>query len=431
MDIVLPKELAYAPSLPSLPECTNTEVILAPVNGATFGASQLIQFDLPARGMCDPASMYLRYKVSVSASGTPGTIPTARATPLYSFFSKHETIIGSQIVESINNYGQVCCMWNNLTMDVAQKYGAQFQLGLTGTGNDVQDGYAFGDNAAASITLAGVFPNIIQSCEKLVPLEFMPNVRLQLTTSSIAEVLNTPGNATFTISNVELVFNQINFTGDVYNMVKGMGEKFYLKSQSWANMGASVASGLVGTAELVYNARYSSIKSLFSIFTPNSPGAVNGIYDSVDLTSNSGSYQFSVAGTNYPSRELSTLNNKAGIMAELRKAVGGLYTGVNSTSINRVEFSYIDSTVSNAGGTGAGTAPTTIAEPSKFIVGCNVEKLSTNGALLTGISTQNSAITLRIQNGTATRSGYTVYLVALYDALLEIEPLIKNTTVKQ
>ena len=427
MDFVLPKELAYSPSLPSLPECTNTEVVLAPVNGASFEPSQLIQFDLPARGMLDPSSMYLRYKLNVIGNVIDAT-PEIKATPLYSIFSKHETIIGSQIVESINNYGQVCCMWNNLTMDVAQKYGAQYQLGLSTDGTTTQDGYRFSVIAVAgntgSISLAGVMPNIIQSCEKLVPLEFMPNVRLQLTTSSIADafvagagVLQLPRN--YTISNVELVFNQINFTGNVYDTVKSMGDKFYLKSQSWANMGSSVSSGLVGTAELVYNARYSSIKSLFAIMSPRVATCVNGIYDSVDLTSNNGSYQFSVAGVNYPSRELSTLNNKAGIMAELRKAVGGLHGGLNSTSINRTEFSYVDN------------ATTTLSENGKFFVGCSVEKLSTNGALLTGVSTQNSAITLRIQTGTATTHGYTVYLVALYDALIEVEPLIKNATVKQ
>ena len=60
MNVVLPKELAYSPSLPSLPECLSQEVVLAPVNGGSFGASSLIQFDLVSRGFIDPASLYIR-----------------------------------------------------------------------------------------------------------------------------------------------------------------------------------------------------------------------------------------------------------------------------------------------------------------------------------------------------------------------------------
>jgi hypothetical protein len=37
MSIVLPKELAYTPSLPTIPAGTiSKEIVLAPVNGATF-----------------------------------------------------------------------------------------------------------------------------------------------------------------------------------------------------------------------------------------------------------------------------------------------------------------------------------------------------------------------------------------------------------
>lgn len=429
MDIVLPKEIAYSPSLPSLPECNNTEVVLAPVNGATFGPSQLIQIDIPSRGLLDPSSMYVRYKETTFNSTGSAISVGIKSIPLYTFFTKLETIIGSQIVESINNYGQVCAMWCNLTMDMAQKYGAQYQLGLSGDSPTTQDGsgsITVSANGSHNISLAGVLPNILQSAEKLVPLEFMPNVRIQLTTASIAEAFGVTATApaivlpsNYSISNFELCYNQINFTGNVYDMIRSMGEKFYIKSQSWANMGASVSSGVVGTTELVYNARYSSVKSLFALLCGTSANCMNGVYDSIDLTANNGSYQFSVAGTNYPSRELSTINNKAGVMAELRKAVGGLHTGVNSTSINRTEFSYVD------GGS------TTLAENGKFIVGVNTEKLSTNNALLTGISTQNSPITFRIQNGNQTTYAYTVYLVALYDILIEVQPDMKNATVKQ
>ena len=86
MDIVLPREIAYAPSLPALPECTNTEIVAAPVNGASFGPGQLIQFDLISKGMLDPASVYLRYKYTLTNGA--GERSGIRGTPVYSFFPK-------------------------------------------------------------------------------------------------------------------------------------------------------------------------------------------------------------------------------------------------------------------------------------------------------------------------------------------------------
>ena len=70
MNVVLPKELAYSPSLPALPECLSQDIVLAPVGGSSYGPSQLIQFDLIARGFIDPQSVYLRYKVVLANTGT-------------------------------------------------------------------------------------------------------------------------------------------------------------------------------------------------------------------------------------------------------------------------------------------------------------------------------------------------------------------------
>ena len=66
MDVVLPRELAYSPSLPALPECTSIEIVSSPVNGNTFGAGQLIQFDLVSKGYLDPSSLYIRYNYTMN-----------------------------------------------------------------------------------------------------------------------------------------------------------------------------------------------------------------------------------------------------------------------------------------------------------------------------------------------------------------------------
>jgi hypothetical protein len=72
--------------------------------------------------------MYIRYRYTLTnANGTDTS--AIRGTPVYTFFSKLETIIGSTIYESITNYNQVMNMWVNLQYDVAQKYGLQSAFG--------------------------------------------------------------------------------------------------------------------------------------------------------------------------------------------------------------------------------------------------------------------------------------------------------------
>lgn len=435
MDIVLPREIAYAPSLPALPECTNTEIVAAPVNGGSFGPGQLIQFDLISKGMLDPSSLYIRYKYTLTNGA--GERSAIRGTPVYSFFQKCETIIGSSVVESQNDYNQICNMYTNLQMDIAMKYGNATAYGwLNSEASIAVDGRYCATSEVN--TLAAPIPCILSMAEKLVCLQYMPAVRLQLTTESIANVfvaaITNDGTTyklptAYTLTNVELCYNIIDFNHSVYDIVQNMGDKFYIKSTSFQSMSQYVPSGSTGTNDLIYNCRLASIKSLFVHFCGGTNSrAVNGKFESVDITNAGGELVFTIAGIQYPSRPVSTLNNKSAVMMELKKAVGALHKEGYNFSINADEFNWKDSDL----GTIAIPVPTTLAKPGKFWFGVNTEKLSSSNVLLSGVSTQSSPITLRLGlSSTALVDGYNVTLNAMYDCLLEIDPHNKQCTVKQ
>ena len=429
MNVVLPKELAYSPSLPSLPECVSQEVVLSPVNGSKFGPSQLLQYDLVARGFIDPKSIYLRYTCKLTNSGTE--VSYIKGTPAYTFFNKLETIFGSSIVESVNQYNQVCNMMTNLQYDVGMKYGNMNSLGYSIGGTTLENSIPSLEQldgrkckSSESISMAAPLPCILSAAEKLIPAGLMPNIRVQLTTASITEAFlaSTPPTA-YELSNVELCYTMIDFSGDTNELVKNMGESFYIKSTSFKNMGASLPI-FSGSVDLVYNMRLASIKSLFANFCgQTATKCLNGLFDSIDPTSSAGDLVFSIAGTNYPTRAVSTFNNKAAVLMELKKAVGSLHSESYNTSINNVEFGYQDNGVS--------AAATSIYANGKFYFAANTERLSSNGALLTGCSTQSSPISLRISNSTATAQSYNVYLVAMYDCLIQVNPHERNASVKE
>jgi len=246
-----------------------------------------------------------------------------------------------------------------------------------------------------------------------------------LTVDTIANMFTTAVVPTgFQISNFELCYDSVDFGGQVTQMVQSMGEKIYIKSQSYATSSATLASGTSGTINLIYNTRLSSVKSLIANFGGTASTSLNKLFDSHDVTSQTagtglGSYQYLIGGIPYPARPVSTVNNRAGAFNELRLAVGGLNVGTTDMSITPQEFGY----------TNAGT--TTVRIPSKFYFGTNVERLSTNSALLTGISTLSSPINLQIECPTATNQAFNVMTVCLYDALIEISPMMRDASVKQ
>jgi len=434
----LPASVNYAESLPSLPEnATRYSVALQPVNGSIFGPSSQIQFQFPNRGYLLPDSVYLRYKVLHVSSAAPvqTTQQSIGGTPFFSHFQRLETQFGSITVDSINNYHQVCNMLTNTTMDWASKYGNAYNYGYspkstltTPATTEEMDSYILGAGAAAyteTLMVAGPLPCLLTNCaDKLLPLFAMPTISMVLTIDSINNVVNNPSvSSTFSITVCELCFDFIELGSEVDAMVRGMGDKIYIKSQSFSNSSITMPASANGSQSYIFNQRYASVKGAILLFSgPNEVSTTyktSGLFDSRDPTTNNGSISLNVSGVQYPQKPYSTLNNKAAILIELRKVLGSIYDKSNNLAINSREFQMVDAT----------TCEPTV--PGKFYVGFNLQKLHSN-ALLTGISTNNSNITVNIESGTATSSiaSRTLNLILAYDALIEIDMVNKQSSIK-
>ena len=448
MATVLPKEIDYTP-VASLPEGTQcNSIVSSPVNGQTFGASSIVQFDLVQRGYLVPESMYIRYRLTVTGGTAGAQTNFIRGTPVYSTISRLETIVGSQVIESIQNYNQLSNMLVNCRMNYAQKVGLSNSFGYNvsdaaaaNQGNfGLQSTTAFVGNlpngfnllaataaAPLAISLAAPLGCILSNSDRLVPLKFMPSCRIQLTTETLAQLIrNTAGGnaiASYLISNFELCYDIIEFNPMVDQAISSRGGgAITIKSQSYLSSGVTLPTGSTGSLEFLFNQRLASVKSLFTHLSGTDVAvALNTFMDSVDCTGTAGGdYQWFVAGLPYPARPISTTLNKAGASMELSAAFGPAHDLLTSNfSIHPVEF--------NAGN----TSITSQNVMGKFYLGTNVEKLSTNGALLTGISSQGSPISFRVSIGTATANAQVIQLICLYDALLQIDMASRTLVVMQ
>ena len=436
----LPKSVDYSSPLATLPDGTvNYLVSNTPINNNSFTQGTTIIVDLnnvPA--FLDPASLSFRYKytattATVASNGNAGIV----GCPAYTPFLRVDILANSAVVESINNYNSLATMLTNVGLSVADKLGQQFSLGYAGISGDASmsnqnntDGIVIATNTqtvATVVTAATTVSNYISApligcslayAEKLLPLDYV-NWRIQLTLDSLANIgsqLTGDGALTaYTITNFEIVYNQIQFPMQVYQQIKTSNPKIRIKTKSFGIGSQSISNPSSGTINLYYNLRYASIRSLFLLTAPGNTTSASRAMESVDPTSASGSVQFAVGGVVMPQNPLSTLNNRAGILNELRRAMGSIYEKNNSMSIGASEF------VAIMGGT------TSITIPGKFYVGINTQKLTeSQDYMFTGVSSANSQINVIINTSTATSVALTAYLIANYDAIFEIDTLTKQ-----
>lgn len=417
MSVSLPTAVDYSVGAPSLPNGSRShETVVRSSNGLTFSENQSIVFDLPNAAFLDPASLYIRYKYAF----TNLVGAEMKGTPCYTPFRSLQTYAGSTQLENIQNYGQTANMLVNLTHDVAQKASLAAPFGYfnsTGVPNMEQlDGRVLTVNESG--TFACPLPCVLSNASKFLPLFALPQLRVELTIDTIANMFR--GDTVvvptaMTLSNVELVYKTVDLSPEVEMMVRSQGMT-HIPTQSIMNTAAVLGAATSGSVSLVYNQRLSSIKSAF-IYCANTTADSNQQYDSVDITSGAGSYQLNIAGVSYPQTPYNTALAKNGIFMGLKGAVGSIYSKDNNMAINAVEWGVND-----------GVA-TTLAASGKYIVGIDTELLD-NSYIMSGVSSQNSSITANIVCNTPTVDQHNIHLITSYDGLLEIDFVAGTASLK-
>ena len=471
----LPNLVNYSEPLSVLPDgMQNFSVTCTPVNGSSFGPSSQIIVDLNNIGYLDPASLMIRYNVTytttattVAAAATQGVYGAISGCPVYSPFLRLDTLMNSNVIESVNNYNSVCSMLSNINMSVAAKLGQQYPLGYGSDNyefNENTDGFiggivgtgVVGQILTKTLYLSAPLPCLLSNAEKLIPLNGT-NIRLQFTTDALAnfcplistaDVTAAPtyttvaGTATglcglvstvvtanaasqftgMTISNFEVVYNQVQFPPHIDQEIRMQSPKIRIKTTSFATGTQTMPINTSGTVNLIYNLRYASIKGLFLMNGGSAATSKNKLLESFDVTrggvtlNTGGSYNFNINGINYPQNPMSTAVNKAYLLQELRRTMNNIYQNNVDMSINANEYAISEQT------------QTSVYIPAKFFVAVNTQRLSVPyKALFTGVSSQNSPITAVINLGSAALSqNITALLAIYYDAIIEIDLATKQ-----
>lgn len=434
---VLPNSINYDEQLASLmPNVNNYTQTIQSSNGSSFKPSSQIIFDIPSRGFIDPKSIYLRYKNTYTATNAGAVCKC----PLYTPFQRLDIFVNSQLFDTIPDYNIVANNWIDLNLGANEKMSIQSAWGYNATDGNVTKFDSRSLSAGGNtFSVAGpLVANALVNSEKFFPAFAVGGIRLVFTLDTVVNMCSNSTIPTdFTLFNCELVFDMVDFGPEVEREILAR-DSIVIKSNSYNLTSVNVPAGTNGTNQFVFNQRFASIRSaIVGTTSATTAVQVNGKYDSVDLTSYTdsslygGYYSLNCGGVIYPQGgPLNTLNNRNGLLMELRKATGNIYDWSKAMSIDVYEFGFAESGATGAFGTAL--AQTSVTEPGKFFVGFDLNKInSASNMMLNGTSSQNSPINVIVSQSNATANSHNLYLMLNYDVILTIDPRTKQLNILQ
>ena len=426
----LPKEVEYnRPHASVSPDTTSLNVIVRPSNGQVFQpGGDVITFDLPSRAFMSPASLVLRGIITSTVATAADANSIFGAAPGAAWIQRVETQISGQTVESINAYGQLYNLLVNTKLGFSERMAMQTEL-MTGTGvvNGVVvpgaenvSSYLLPQAAGAKTSPFAIpLGCLLSNCTNYVPLGMMGGVRISITTDQLANfTTQVAAGVGFTLGSLELAFDMVDFGRGFDGVVGSMADSegnINLKSSSWNVSSQTLGALTAGTTEEhIYNVRLSSIKSLILQAGGIGANSVNGAkFDAGSVQGANGSTQYVVASQVYPQTAIAE-SNQALVMSELRQSLGEAHDLLGS------KMSIPDGQFNSNVARNAPAGESTELLPKCHFVGVNTEKVSSNQLMMSGISSQLSPISVRLNYSANVGAGVLLTLFVLYDAILSI-----------
>ena len=423
---VLPKEVDYS-KIEQLPANVKCSSMVAVPDGGRNGYTQgnQIIFSLNSYGYFVPSSGYLTAKISYTGTAEPQSLLGVVAQ---AWIERLDTYINSQSVESVSNAGAVSNMILNSKLSFADKWGLSKPFGTDVNSdkcNQVDSNTQTGAETK-TVFISTPLNCIFQNATKMLPLR-MGECRIALTVNSLANfsckddaTLDASSLSNLSIDEVEYHYDIVEFDSMTDNLILGAqadeNGDLYFKSESYMSSSAAMAAGLNGYTEIPFANSLASIKSMYALFCRTDRAKFFGAYDPTGKVG--GSVQFSIANKPFPQKPLDSINSPGSIVLEHLHAVHGTKNDVANARCCLSVANFRKATVA----VGAGDALDKTSDLSKAYFAVNTEKISGgSNYLLTGISSQNTNATVRVQinEGDTPNPAMNCLAIFNYDVLIK------------
>jgi hypothetical protein len=457
---------------PSAPKSRSYRISIAPLNKNVFAPLDQCIFEIPTGRpgtYLDNSETYLKF--SVQCASTAGSAVGGSGVYLensaYSFFQRIDTYHSANLLESINEYGQLANFIIDTSLTKSDKEGLSSMIGTNSSNTFVNTGAAYaqygsstitqsaGDRSGMSLATGTTLANSIPYCftlpffngiigvnaSKCCPVgQLNSPIRIECYLASLDDAIyyGTAGaGANWQLVNVELVCTFIELSDDIPH---DKSTPTYISTKSWRQASTYMPSGTSGEFTTLLPFRFASLCGLYARFL-NQSTAVQGAnatasYRKSSINPNISSYYFRCGSQIMPNKPVYLINGSlvgtgSEGYAELLKSFHALSTSIGNSAIPFNQYN-VCATATQAwtapyapGSKASGTIDT---HANSFAIGLELENFSNRSdTILSGISTLNTQIffTGNINSG-ATAGGasgynYTVHFFANFDAILVIQ----------
>jgi hypothetical protein len=459
------------------PKSRSYRVSITPSNKSVFVPLDQMIFDIPTGRhgtWLDQSQSYLKFSVQFASTAAvnQATASSGVSTGIwidnsaYSFIQRLDVYQGSNQLETIGQYGELCNYLLDQQLSQADKAGLSAMLGTNpysysvntgatyaqygGVVNVVSAGDRSGLPVASTTAIAGSVPYTFTlpvlsgvvgvNASKMIPLKDLTgtiNLQFFLAANDDAIYYGTAGaGATWQILNAEMVCCFVEIEDDAFNHSDPRMPQ-YISSQTYRQVSSTIPNGAVGEQDLLIGLRASSLTQLIARFR-NQAAAVQGANATASYRLSSsvapgalGSYYWRVNNQYIPQKPVYFLNGSligtgAEGMAEISKAFHALGSIICNGSISHSMYNVAQVatqgfTLANAP-SAIGAAGTLSTAYNAFSISNELQTFSNrNDTILSGINTQNSPLFLVLNITTATTSALVCDIYGQMDIVLVIQ----------
>lgn len=428
---------------PSAPKSRSYRISIAPVNKSIFTPLDQIIFELPTsrRGTwLDQSQSYLKFSVQFSANAdcAVGASGIYLDNSAYSFIQRMDIYHSSNLLETVNEYGQLANFLIDTSLTQSDKaglsplFGTNFSQTILSPGASATTaatafvtnqipGDRSGQSCAAKTDINTAIPYTFSlpllsgvvgvNASKMLPVGKMAaplRVELYLAAKDDAIYYGANGaGANWQITNVEFCACYVEIQDDDLDVSLAPGEPQYISTTTYRHASTSMPNTTAGEFTTLLPFRAASITALYARFR-NQVSAVQGANNSAayrkssSVSPNLSYYYFRVGSSIYPNKPVYLVNGSivgsgGEGYAELLKSFHAL-----SSTRGNAALTYSNYNVSveaqqgfaQAYGPGNKAASGTIdTHANAFAIGLECQSFSNrNDTILSGISTLNSQI---------------------------------------
>ena len=412
---------------PSAPKSRSYRISVAPMNKSQFSGSDSIIIELPVsrKGtFFDQSQSYLKFTVQCTttvACAVQGSGVYLDNTA-YSFFQRLDVYNSSNLLETINNYGDLCNFMIDTSLSQSDKAGLSSMIGCNFTPNIVQSGATYaqygqdaviaqsGDRSGQSLATTTSMSTAIPftfclpllsgvvgiNASKCIPVGALNSpLRLEFTLMDNDSAIyygNAGAGAIWQISNVEFDVCYIELYDDILDAQFQPGIPQYISTQTYRHASTYIPSATSGEFTSLLPFRCASLTSLYARFR-NLSNAVQGVNASASYRRSSSinaglsSFYFRIGSSIYPNKPIYLINGSlvgtgAEAFAELMKSQHALSSTLNNGSIQYNQYN-VSATATKGWSLGY--------VPSSNVVGANSSIDTSNNAFAIGLECQSFA----------------------------------------